>query len=86
MSQVFTDVVKNQGEQFEQLRREQARHTNSPVASSSKEEAPGGEKPIMILLENYTVKDDATTVVDMRLRNMLRPMNMKPEKVGKLGF
>ena len=41
------------------------------------------DSPIMINWLNYDIKDDATTVVDIELRNALRPLNMKPEMYWK---
>ena len=77
-------MVKNQGELYAELRREhmEQRKAVSPAVTPYKEEKVEGEKPVMILLKDYTFKDDAITVIDMKLRNMLHSVDLKPDKVN----
>ena len=80
MFKQMTDTFK-----FQQEERDQWRKVNStklaPVESSTANAT--SDLPIMIDWSDYDIRDDATTVVDMELRNALRPLNVKPETYWK---
>ena len=77
MVKQMTDTIKAQNEE-----RSLWRQVNSKTQLDAKEPEQK-ELPVMVNWLNYDIKDDATTVVDMELRNALRPLNMKPESYWK---
>ena len=83
MSSMFkqmTDTFKVQQEERNHWR--QANGTK-PASVESTTANTTSEQPIMVDWSNYDIRDDATTVVDMELRNALRPLNVKPETYWK---
>ena len=71
----MTETFKSQKEERDQWRK--------PIVGENSSATPTNDNPIMINWLNYDVKDDATTVVDLELRNAIRPLNMKPELYWK---
>ena len=62
-------------------------NVKSSKCSSSKsqdsDDSDSGQEPILVKLDNYKVRDDATTKIDMKLRSSLRTINAKPRKYFK---
>ena len=78
MMQQMSETIRVQNEERIQWR--QNASAKSQVEAKDLEQK---ESPIMVNWLNYDIKDDATTVIDMELRNALRPLNMKPELYWK---
>ena len=78
MVKQMTETIKVQNEERNTWRQTASTKVHVDVKDPEKEELP-----IMINWLNYDIKDDATTVVDMELRNAIRPLNMKPEAYWK---
>ena len=47
------------------------------------DDSDGAQEPVMVKLDNYKVRDDGTTKIDMKLRNALRTINAKPKRYFK---
>jgi methionine aminopeptidase len=78
MVQQMTETIRVQNEE-----RNLWRQNTSAKAQVDAKDLELKESPIMVNWLNYDIKDDATTVIDMELRNALRPLNMKPELYWK---
>lgn len=78
MVQQMTETIRVQNEE-----RNLWRQNSSTKAQADIKDPELQETPIMVNWLNYDVKDDATTVADLELRNAMRPLNMKPEVYWK---
>ena len=47
------------------------------------DDSDNAQEPVMVKLDNYKVRDDGTSKLDMKLRNALRTINAKPKKYFK---
>ena len=72
--------LQQQGQLVQQLLQQR---TDQAPSSKTEEAETVTERPVMVQLDNYSVKDDATEHIDAFLRNKLRPINAKPEKYWK---
>ena len=51
--------------------------------SQDSDDSDSGQEPILVKFDNYKIRDDATTKIDMKLRSSLRTINAKPKKYFK---
>ena len=52
-------------------------------AGKDSDDSDGGQEPVLVKFDNYKVRDDGTTKIDMKLRSALRTINAKPRKYFK---
>ena len=55
-----------------------AKHGKSKSKSNDSDDSDDGQDPIMVKLDNYKVRDDGESNLDMKLRSALRTINANP--------
>ena len=60
-----------------------AKHGKSKSKSNDSDDSDDGQDPIMVKLDNYKVRDDGVSKLDMKLRSALRTINAKPKRYYK---
>ena len=57
--------------------------TSKSTSQQDSDDSDNGQDPIMVKFDNYKVRDDGTSKLDMKLRSALRTINAKPRKYYK---